>query len=88
MKDFRGNKIVVGSKVVYPVRYGTEMWMNTAVVENVGKRSINVTKTIYRDGKRVGWLSSGGFGHFVGKAWVCDEIWADGIARWINDESR
>ncbi|MEO3415508.1 FAD-dependent oxidoreductase [Roseovarius sp. CAU 1744] len=25
-------------------------------------------ETIYRDGKRVGWLSSGGFGHTVGKS--------------------
>jgi 4-methylaminobutanoate oxidase (formaldehyde-forming) len=25
-------------------------------------------ETIYRDGKRVGWLSSGGFGHTIGKA--------------------
>ena len=24
-------------------------------------------ETIYRDGERVGWLSSGGFGHTVGK---------------------
>ena len=25
-------------------------------------------ETIYRDGKRVGWLTSGGFGHTVGKS--------------------
>jgi len=25
-------------------------------------------ETIYRDGKRVGWLSSGGYGHSVGKS--------------------
>jgi 4-methylaminobutanoate oxidase (formaldehyde-forming) len=24
-------------------------------------------ETIYRDGERVGWLSSGGFGHTIGK---------------------
>ena len=25
-------------------------------------------ETIYRDGKRVGWLTSGGFGHTIGKS--------------------
>lgn len=25
-------------------------------------------ETIYRDGKRVGWLSSGGFGHTIGRS--------------------
>lgn len=30
--------------------------------------SLNGRETIYRNGERVGWLSSGGFGHHVGKA--------------------
>jgi sarcosine dehydrogenase len=25
-------------------------------------------ETIYRDGKRVGWLTSGGYGHTIGRA--------------------
>ncbi|MCF8509828.1 MAG: FAD-dependent oxidoreductase [Rhodobacteraceae bacterium] len=29
---------------------------------------LNGRETIYRDGKRVGWLSSGGFGHSINKA--------------------
>jgi 4-methylaminobutanoate oxidase (formaldehyde-forming) len=39
-------------------------------------------ETIYRDGERVGWLTSGGWGHTVGKSigygYVRD---ADGVSR-------
>ena len=34
-------------------------------------------ETIYRDGKRMGWLSSGGYGYTVGRNILCAYVAAD-----------
>lgn len=36
VKDFRGKTIEAGSIIVYPVRRGSNMWLNQAVVLEVG----------------------------------------------------
>jgi 4-methylaminobutanoate oxidase (formaldehyde-forming) len=42
-------------------------------------------ETIYRDGVRVGWLSSGGYGHTIGKGIGYGYVrWAEGLDRdWL-----
>ena len=60
------------------------------VAGGVGKRLATFTvddpavillgrETIYRDGERVGWLSSGGFGHTVGKPIGMGYVRAEGV---------
>lgn len=38
MKDWRGTPIEVGSTIVYPGRQGSSVWVNEAVVLEVGER--------------------------------------------------
>ena len=35
MKDFLGQEIAVGDKIVYPGRSGSTLWMNAAVLEEI-----------------------------------------------------
>ena len=51
MKDWRGTTLKVGSRVVYPSRQGSSLWMSEAEVVSVSDR-IGVLK---KDGKRVSY---------------------------------
>ena len=35
MKDWRGTPITVGSRIVYPGRYGSSMWISESIVDEV-----------------------------------------------------
>ena len=51
MRDWLGKKIKEGSKIVYPVRSGSSMWMNQATVSKVEYSSLRVCVT-------KGWINS------------------------------
>lgn len=44
MKDFLGQQIHVGDKVVYPNRHGSRLWMNYAEVTDVNTNGIKVRR--------------------------------------------
>lgn len=48
MKDFLGQPIKSGDKIVYPTRKASSMWMNRATVIEVGLRGLKVKRD---DGK-------------------------------------
>lgn len=40
MKDIVGREIVVGSRVAYPGRAGSSLWMNVALVTGFGEKTV------------------------------------------------
>ena len=46
MKDFLGQQINIGDKVVYPNRHGGDMWLNYAQVTDVNLDSIRVRRDV------------------------------------------